>query len=59
MEEKITVRKRYGISYLNIHGIGENNVGKIERVLITFKDRFTHTPDIESGRGFITVTLYF
>ena len=56
---KMNVSKMYGINYLNIHGIGEHNVLKIEYVLGKIKDSFTSTPDFESGRKYLTVTIYF
>lgn len=56
---KMEVNKKYGINYLNIHGIGEHNVSKIEFILTKLKDKFASAPDIESGRKYITVTIYF
>lgn len=59
VEEKMEINKKYGINYLTIHGIGENNVSKIEYVLMKIRDRFTYTPDIESGKRYIIITIYF
>lgn len=59
VEARIRINKRYGIHYLNIHGISEQNVEKIEFVLGRLKNNFTNPPDIDSGKRYIIVTIYF
>ncbi len=60
VESKMKLNKQYGIDHLNIHGIGETNVSKIELLLGKLKDKFSRNPDTESsGRRYITVTIYF
>lgn len=59
VETRMELNKKYGINYINIHGIGEHNVSKIEELLKSLKDKLIKTPDVEIGRGYITVTIYF
>lgn len=56
---KMVMNKKYGIKHLNIHGIGENNVEKIQDLLKKLKDQFTSIPEIDSERNFITVKISF
>ena len=39
LDDKIKISKQYGIKKLNIHGIGSENVKKIQKFLITIKAR--------------------
>lgn len=58
---KITRNKKYGINYLRIHGIGEDNVRKISQIL-TDKDiqkEFSALPEINSGQTFFNVKICF
>lgn len=59
VEEKIVLNKKYGISRLNIHGIGNDNVAKIQELLNELKKSIHWPPDIDSERGFITVKIAF
>jgi hypothetical protein len=59
VREKIKVNKKYGINYLNIHGIGESNINKIEKLLIKIRQELKEIPDVESSRNYIIITLYF
>ena len=59
VESQMKINKKYGIDYLNLHAIGEHNVDKIGVVLANFKSKFKYPPDIESGRRYIIVTIYF
>lgn len=56
---KIEINKKYGIKHLNIHGIGSENVSKILELLNELRNTFTQNPEIESGRGFINVKIWF
>ncbi len=59
VERKMVINKKYGIRYLNIHGIGEDNVSKILRLLRSMEDKFIQPADIDSEKGFITVKIWF
>lgn len=60
VEKKIEINKKYGMMrYLNIHGIGEENVLKIQKLLRELEGKFTPVPEIDSGRGFINVKIWF
>lgn len=56
---KIELNKKYGIKKLNIHGIGEDNVKKIQDLLNSIKSQIQWPPQIDSEKGFITVTIFF
>jgi hypothetical protein len=59
LARKKKINKTYGIDYINLHGIGESNITKIEHAITQFKGEFSRKPDIESGRGHVVVTVYF
>lgn len=59
VEKKMETNKKYGIRHLNIHGIGEENVFKIQKLLRELEDKFSSMPEINSGRGFINVKIWF
>lgn len=59
VHEKIVKNKKYGISHLNIHGIGSDNVAKIQELLAKLKGTIRWPPDIDSERGFITVKIAY
>jgi len=58
---KITHNKRYGVNYLNLHGIGEENVNKI---IQTLEDKeisklLSGLPEIENDQHVIRVKILF
>lgn len=59
--EKIKLNKKYGIPSLSIHGIGSENVQKINDLLNDpdLKKEFSKIPEIDSGQMFITVKIWF
>ncbi len=60
VKSKMEMNKKYGINQLNLHGIGEDNVSKIQRLLERLRDRFTSPYKIvSSGDIFISVTIFF
>jgi len=59
VEKKIEINKKYGIKQLNIHGIGEDNITKIQELLLTLRKKISWPPVIDSDRKFITVQIHF
>lgn len=60
VQEKIELSKKYGINYLNIHGIGRENVDKIINILAELRESFKTPPRFhESTPTIIIVTIYF
>jgi|SRR3990167_9894247 len=59
LQRKIIINKTYGITKINIHGIGKNNVKKIYKLLDELRSKFSQSPEIDSGKNFITATIYF
>lgn len=59
--EKIARNKKYGIRKLNVHAIGSDNIDRIQDVLgdQEVKKCLTERPDIDSGKGFMIVTIFF
>src|SRR6266404_7211274 len=57
--QSMEFNKSYGISHLNIHGIGSMNIFKIQEALVKIKDNLSSPPEIESTSKYITVTIYF
>jgi len=56
---KIALNKKYGIKKLNLHGIGIDNVNKIQELLTSIRQEIQWPPQIDSEKGFITVTINF
>lgn len=54
---KIDTSIKYGITNLNIHGIGSNNVSKILHILENIKDRIVQPPTIITESEVITVKV--
>lgn len=60
VRNKMKMNKKYGINQMNIHGIGEDNVSKIQKLLEKLRDQFTAPHKvITSGKIFISVTIFF
>lgn len=59
VQEQMKINKKYGINYLNIHGIGEGNITKIEKLLNKISSDLKELPDVESSRNYIILTIYF
>lgn len=59
IKRKIEINKKYGIHYLIIHGMTEQNIEKIGEALHELREIFTRNPDTESGKRYIIVTIYF
>lgn len=57
--DKMEYDKRYGIHKLNIHGIGEQNVKKILKIVADLTSFYTDQPKIESSNNQIMVTIFF
>ncbi|MBI2405477.1 hypothetical protein HYV21_00270 [Candidatus Microgenomates bacterium] len=57
--DRIRVGKTYGIKYLNIHGIGEDNVDKISYLLKELTPTLTQPPEITKGERFIVIKIWF
>lgn len=56
---KIEKNRKYGIQTLNIHGIGEHNVGKIREVITELESTFNFEKELEEGKNYIVVRLKF
>lgn len=56
---KMEIDKKYGIKYLNIHGIGKDNVDKIANLLKELTPKLAQTPEITKGERFIVVKIWF
>lgn len=59
VQKKMKMNKGYGINHMNIHGISEVNVSKIQWVLQQISNDLTAPSEIESKRNYITVTICF
>ncbi|MCX6704774.1 MAG: hypothetical protein NT162_00335, partial [Candidatus Woesebacteria bacterium] len=59
IETKIKINKKYGIKSLNIHAIGTDNIQKIKTALVDLKGLLSEEPEIDSGRNYIIVTIWF
>lgn len=60
VRNKMKMNKKYGINQMNIHGIGEDNVSKIQRLLEKLRDDFIAPYKVvTSGKIFISVTIFF
>ena len=57
--KRMEVSRRYGIKYLNIHGIGRENTEKIATLLKELAPQLTQTPEITRGERFIAVKIWF
>lgn len=59
--EKIKLNKKYGIGYLNIHGIGGENVDKISEIISEkeIRKELSSKPEITQGENFIHVKIRF
>lgn len=57
--DRIEVDKKYGIKYLNIHGIGKDNVDKIINLLKELNQTLTQPPEITRGERFIVIKIWF
>jgi len=55
--EKMDISGKYGISSINIHGIGRENVDKIIYILEQIKDSINLPPEIVQEGGVITVKI--
>ncbi len=58
--ERIDVSKKYGTSYLNIHGIGRDNVEKISDLIkqLTQEGVLQKLPEIQSGSSYIIIKIW-
>lgn len=59
VKQKMEIGKKYGIKYLNIHGIGRDNVDKITVIIKELTPELTSLPEITSGNIFIAVKIRF
>jgi hypothetical protein len=59
VEAKIALNKKYGIKQLNIHGLGHQNVEKIEVILQEIKPEINWPPEIDSDGSYINVKITF
>lgn len=59
VKRKITVAKNYGIHYLNIHGIGRENVNNIIKIMPDLQDSYIPPPEIAIDGNIIVVKLNF
>lgn len=59
VKNKMEISKKYGIKYLNIHGIGKENVDKITILIKELTPELTSLPEITSGDKFIAVKIRF
>lgn len=59
VKHKMEISKKYGIKYLNIHGIGKENVDKITVLIKELAPDLTSLPEITSGDKFIAVKIRF
>lgn len=59
VKQKMEISKKYGIKYLNIHGIGKENVDKITVLIKELTPQLTSLPEITSGNKFIAVKIRF
>jgi len=57
--QKIKLNKSYGIKQMNVHGIGKNNVIKIQQVLYEIRDEINWPAQIDSGDSFINAKVTF
>jgi len=56
---RMEIGKKYGIKYLNIHGIGKDNTDKIVNILKELNSELSQTPEITKGERFIVVKIWF
>lgn len=58
---KINIGKKYGIKYLNIHGIGKDNVEKISNLLKKLTPTLPQPPEItrDGSERFVVVKIWF
>ncbi len=56
---KIKLNKKYGIHEMNVHGIGIENVLKINKVLYKINKEIQWPAEVDSGNSFINVKLRF
>ena len=59
VRDRINVAKKYGVKYLNIHGIGEENVSKIKYILEKLRPEFSLPEEIKTQGNVITVKIQF
>lgn len=59
VKKKILRAKKYGIKYLNIHGIGQDNVEKITYLLDKLRPEFSSPEEIIRLENVITVKIQF
>lgn len=59
VRNRINIAKNYGIRYLNIHGIGEENVDKIIYILEKLKSDFPLPQEIKRQGNVIVVKIQF
>lgn len=59
VKDRINIAKKYGISYLNIHGIGEENVDKIIHILNKLRPELSFPDEIKRQGNVITVKIQF
>lgn len=61
VHNKIEIDKKYGIRYLNIHGIGKDNVEKITYLLKELTPKLALPPEItrDASEKFIVVKIWF
>lgn len=59
VRSRIEIDKNYGIRYLNIHGIGEDNVDKIIYILDKLRSEFSFPEEVKRQGNVITVKIQF
>jgi hypothetical protein len=59
VRNKIKIDKSYGISYLNLHGIGYDNVQKIMKLVEKLRPDFSLPEEIQKRGNIITVKIHF
>ena len=59
VRERMVIAKKYGIKYLNIHGIGQANVNKITHVLENLRSELSLPEEIIRQGSVIAVKIQF
>lgn len=59
VKQKMEISKKYGIKYLNIHGIGKDNVDKITVLIKELTPELSSLPEVALGDKFIAVKVRF
>lgn len=56
---RMEIGRKYGIKYLNIHGIGKDNADRITNLLKELTPKLAKPPEITRGERFIVVKIWF